>query len=233
MLQIESLIASDAQIVTGVLKRINAKNQILNAMPILGALPAYADFRELWLLGAHGADSTMVVDGDFIRSTWHSHNLFEKELADFGWILGLKNLRIVQNLDAHYFYRSHSGQMSRNADTENGWKKLFPLWKEIMKEVFPNARDLFEIYPEKIWLAIVFPSTLIKLTGSEKKLMIKMTAQFLEALNSDSKSWKETLTRRKIIATKRVRISESPVAIRLACAVILHLVGGVLPRKSK
>jgi hypothetical protein len=177
----------------------------------------------------------MVVDGDYIRGNWNIHKNFKSELADFGWLLSLENLEIIQNAEAYYFYRSHQNQMSRKANIESAWGDIFPFWLRKMQNIFPEAIQVFNNNSSKLWLCLVFPSALLKLTKDEKKLMDDLVNELLQnyPFNSiSSKEWRETLTRRKIIATRRVRISEVVVAFRLAIIVVLHLSRGIVPRKG-
>lgn len=209
-IQIERLRESNCQITTGELVPISITGSILKLRPILGGVPTTSYAKEKLILGSHGADSTIVAEGNFIREHWKSHKNFPAEFADYAWIISLPEETSITHCDkAIYFYRRHPNQMSRKKNLGTKWGLIFPHLIENHKRNFSSLKLLnLEKSDESVMAAIIFPSTLPNLTRTEKHRMNEICHQIIESLRlrneapEEIRKWKKTLSRRTLIATR-------------------------------
>jgi hypothetical protein len=207
-LAIKRLKESQYKIVTGELQKFIEDNKSKSTLNLLGELPQVTNERLLWLLGTHGADSSLVGEGNLIRSTWINHSNFPPEFADFGWMMSLDTaIEIGHEARAIYFYRMHEGQFSRGQDIECGWAELFPTWKEAISNI-PELKSLDGISEIdcRIALALVMPASTVNLDRNERAELNALKNKLIAHLDStgapDLNRWKYTLNVRVLIASR-------------------------------
>jgi len=213
--QIKHLDEAGADLSTGVLRTINSKGKVVPKRPILGKTPTPNEPRELLLLGSHGADSALVGRGDFIRQSWSTHSTFPPSLADFGWFFSLpQSTKVVHTPNAIYYYRSHESQMSRSNRLLLDWSHVYPEYLKHQNSNFSGLRFLnLNEYPPNVIAALVFPSSMPKLTSGQKKALFVARNNILASLEnrrehrSQISLWRKTLNRRYFIATREIRPS--------------------------
>jgi glycosyltransferase involved in cell wall biosynthesis len=173
---------------------------------LLGEVPNPVNRRDLWLIGSHGADSSLLVKGELLRNQWANHKTFESHFADYGWALSLpKETRLGHLNQPHYMYRSHANQISLKPTIGNGWDAIYPLWKRNAMIQFPFTKS-YENLSSNVGLALAFPAAIPKLTSSEVSCLIIFIEELLCFLHDRSllefKAWKLTLSRRALIASR-------------------------------
>lgn len=208
-LQIDCLQSENADFVSCELVKLGFSGPLNHRGKILGELPRAKDRRLLLLLGAHGADSTLLTSGESLRTTWKMHSLYDSTVADFGWLLQAlqKNYKIVHEPKAKYFYRSHPLQLSRNSHVSSAWEAVWPVWEMFRSEQLTYLKKFNSLeLSVNVALALVFPSALVDLNIIEIRQLRKAIEYLLDDLNNshelDLQHWKRTLWRRYILAGK-------------------------------
>jgi glycosyltransferase involved in cell wall biosynthesis len=142
---------------------------------LLGPLPECLSQQEKLIFGAHGADSSILVNGSILRSTWVSHAHFPPHLADYGWLLlNLPDLNVAHIGEPRYFYRSHAKQMSRTPNLSKEWSEIHDLWLHNLVLTFPVLASLSHGITEGMTRSIAFPFSFPKLTFKERILTLKI-----------------------------------------------------------
>ncbi len=205
---IQKLIDSNCQIVTGKLTKFISGNVQNSNFNLMGQLPQVKNQRLLWLLGTHGADSSLVGEGELIRKTWAHHSNYDPKYADFGWMMSLKHdVQIRHEERAIYLYRMHPDQFSRKQDMQIGWEKVYKVWKETLSSV-PELEPVFSkcIINDKVALALVMPSSAVVLDKFERNLLYDFKRHLLNQLilinSPDISKWEYTLNVRLFLASR-------------------------------
>lgn len=142
---------------------------------LLGPVPACLSQQEKLIFGAHGADSSILVNGSILRSTWASHAGFPPHLADYGWLLlNSPGLNVAHIGEPRYFYRSHANQMSRTPELSKEWSEIHNLWLDNLVLSFPILVSFSHSITEGISRSVAFPFSFPKLTIRERMLALKM-----------------------------------------------------------
>jgi glycosyltransferase involved in cell wall biosynthesis len=142
---------------------------------LLGPLPECLSQQEKLIFGAHGADSSILVNGSILRSTWVSHAHFPPHLADYGWLLlNLPGLNVAHIAEPRYFYRSHAKQMSRTPDLSKEWSEIHDLWLHNLILSFPVLASFTQDITESMSRSIAFPFSFPKLSIRERILTLKI-----------------------------------------------------------
>ena len=236
---IKKLEESECKIVTGELHKFIENNKSRLSLNLLGDLPRVTNERLLWLLGTHGADSSLVGEGNLIRSTWINHSNFPPEFADFGWMMSLDTtIKIGHEARAIYFYRMHEKQFSRGQDIEGGWAELFPTWRKAISNI-PELRSLEEISKIgcRIALALVMPASIVNLNRHERSELNDLKNKLILHLDSigapDLSRWKYTLNVRVLIASRGRNLASWWVFPKFIIKLTAALISGYQIRRGK
>lgn len=142
---------------------------------VLGSVPLDLSQQEKLIFGAHGADSSILVKGSILRSTWSSHSGFPPHLADYAWLLtAVPGLHVGHIAEPRYFYRSHALQMSRTPNFIQEWSGVHDLWIQNLVSSFPLLSSRSHEITEAISRSIAFPYSFPKLTISERLLALQI-----------------------------------------------------------
>ena len=235
--QVNALLSNDLEISTCRVVKMSNAGRELNEFFSLPKPPQFASAELSILFGAYGSDSTLVCSGDFIRSTWEIHRYFPAHLADYGWLMRASlGKKIHFESSVKYYYRMHEGQMSRNTNTVEDWKALYPYWKEWLKNLnqLPKTSQL-EI-SSNVALLLAFPSTLIKLTKAEKNELVRFCKSFqIEARTDDrnsQKAWKDLIDLRLLIGTRSIRYAKPCLLIKITVRALTSISTSNSFRKS-
>ena len=188
------------------LQKINSRNQLSNYGSLMGETPRTSNAKELWVIGSHGADSTLLCSGTVLREYWSNHQKFEPHFADYGWALSLPlNLQFGHLKDKFYFYRSHSAQISKSPPLGDSWQLIYPLWINNLLNAFPKfPRNQIPSMRES--LAVAFPASMLGYNRREIKNLVKFEKALLSCLEGRSsdeiREWKRTMARRLLIASR-------------------------------
>lgn len=235
--QINYLTLNNLDFVSCDMAKIDVKGTIKRSRWILGRNPNSTDCRALWLIGTHGADSTLMCKGNLLRATWGAHSKFASHFADYGWALSLPDSVAIGHLPvAHYFYRSHPNQISRNANLGQSWFPIHDLWVKNFSKCFPVIEHKSEI-TGNISISLAFPAALTRLKRRERKILKIVIASILIEVSkqkkNDLKAWRRTLYRRGIIATRGLTPKYWLEAIPLAFSILVETTNGVRIRRIK
>jgi glycosyltransferase involved in cell wall biosynthesis len=239
-LQISRLIRDDVDYVSSALRKFSSKTGKTVTHSVFGKIPKVEDAALLLLLGAHGADSSIVAKGESIRKTWANHSKYQTALADYGWLVSSLMLghTLSHEEKAVYFYRSHGAQLSRSNSITQAWIDIWPLWKEFKKSRLSFLRNFNSIeLSQKTALALTFPSALQKLDRAESKDLRKAINALLfdlTACNSpDLDVWETTLWRRYVISSRFLGVKKHRYLIQVMVASMIALLKGIKTRPSK
>lgn len=204
--QVQMLEYQELDLVSCGIQKINSRNKVLNHGSVLGGIPTPLNIRELWIIGSHGADSTILCRGNLLRDSWLNHRKFESHFADYGWALSLpKKLRFGHIEEKFYFYRSHPAQISKSPFLGDSWGAIYPLWESNLLNVFPDFPRK-SIPSERESLSIAFPASMLNLNKTEIRNLIKFEKALLACLQGRSAreitEWKRTLARRFLILSR-------------------------------
>jgi len=228
--QIEVLNEQNLDFVSCGIQKVNSKNQLSAFGSLLGVVPKSKNSKELWVLGSHGADSTILCRGDSLRESWFTHQKFQTHFADYGWALSLPpEMKFGHLEDKFYFYRSHPRQISKSPNLGDSWKMIYPLWLKNLEAQFPEFLKNRQL-SERESLAIAFPASLLRLSRIEIRNLIKFEKTLLSSLDGRSSheisTWQKTIARRILIASRGKAIRYWYVAPGIVWATIgLRLLG--------
>jgi glycosyltransferase involved in cell wall biosynthesis len=204
--QMEVLNKQNLDFVSCGIQKMNSKNQLSAFGSVLGRVPKSNNSKELWVIGSHGADSTLLCRGETLRESWFTHQNFQAHFADYGWALSLPpEIRIGHLEDKFYFYRSHPRQISKSPNLGDSWKTIYPLWVKNLEAQFPDFVKNRKL-SERESLAIAFPASMLRLSRLEIRNLIKFKKTLLSNLHGRSSyeifTWRKTLARRILIASR-------------------------------
>jgi glycosyltransferase involved in cell wall biosynthesis len=178
-LLVKKLESSLGDYCSGKLIRIGNNGKLITRRSILGELPTEISTRLCFLLGAHRADSTVMMKSEIATKYWSVHSEAPPMFADYALALGLpKSVKFLHEPRAEYLYRSHAGQMSRDVEITTPWKTIHEKWVDNYE--FVCAQHGYS--PKKnldplITMAIAFPSALVRLNRKDRKLALELLEQ--------------------------------------------------------
>ena len=217
---------------------------ITKNVSVFGEISDLFSLKLKFVLGPHGADSSILGKRLKIQEQWTSHANFTPSFSDYGWLLMHKDsFKIGYCKDALYFYRSHSGQMSRKTSDLTGWLGIFSVWLENFRSTFSEVMfekdkisDQLTSHP-LVGLCIAFPSSIPKLTKSDRyvlKAVIEWIMKQIIIQNPEQISLlKETLYRRGFIGTRGRSLKFWPAGLRMLSTMLRAHSKGIKPRWNK
>lgn len=206
--QLTALRNSQADLVTCAITKFVISPEQGNSHSLLGYIPGSLSPKIRLLFGAHGADSTMLCDGNILRRIWNSHGQFASSIADYAWLLGNAPALKLHHVDKPlYYYRIHPGQLSSSRGLQESWQEVFPIWLRFvhsMSDLLPNFSRIHHSATSS--LAITFPSALPKLDSPTLRLLLKSRNALMDDLNflpkRDRNAILLTLNRRILIVSR-------------------------------
>jgi len=230
--------------VTGRLVRTNMAGQIATVTSPFGNLSKLLTPRERLIFGPHGADSSILVKANILKSTWSAHAHFSPSFADYGWLLSLgPSLSLGHSPNAIYYYRAHNSQMSRKAKDMSEWADVAGLWVENISQLkwALNTEEknlLIEMRSNpNISLAIAFPASLVRLTKKEKqkfyKIIILIQKMTQKECRHENILIQEALFRRGFIVSRGGKIRYWGAGMRMLITIAAGYFYGIKPRIGK
>jgi glycosyltransferase involved in cell wall biosynthesis len=228
--QIHYLTTNNLDFVSCDMAKIDVNGDKSKSRGVLGKIPLTSNPRSLWLIGTHGADSTLMCKGSILRTTWNTHSKFATHFADYGWALSLPDSVVIGHLPvAHYFYRSHPNQISRNVNLGESWSAIHELWKENLFRCFSSIDRGIKI-TDNVALALAFPAAITMLNREERKVLKEIISSIISEVReqeiNDFKAWRTTLYRRGLIATRGLTFKYWREAIPLAILASVEFTNG-------
>jgi glycosyltransferase involved in cell wall biosynthesis len=242
--QIEFLYKNKFDLVACKLIKTDKFGNIIDNAPVFGNISDSFSMRLKFILGPHGADSSILGKRWIIQKYWKIHSNFTTSFSDYGWIVKLQNFyKVGFCKDALYYYRSHDKQMSRSTSDVIGWNDFFPVWLENFRHTFsdemPDTNTICSQLIEHplVGLCIAFPSSLPKLTKSDR-YVLNMVIEWITKQNNQQNcdqtlELEESLYRRGFIGTRGRALRFWPAGFRMFYAMLRIYFKGVKPRLSK
>lgn len=208
-IQFRKLVEENLDLVSSALIKIDQFGNPFPGRPLLGEIPREnLNPFDLLLLGAHAADSTILIKRDLLKNSWAIHSQFPSVYADYGWFWTLPaEIKTGHSPEAIYFYRAHSGQMSRNPEMLKSWNKVSPTVTHNFEKTSPSIQETFQgVNNPKFLLALAFPSSLVSLSRTERAQFAVLTRRLMTEFPADSnhskRLIKRTLARRALIVSR-------------------------------
>lgn len=217
--------------------RVDQNGKTLKDRGLLGSQFETIPPRVRLLLGAYGADSSLVLNGNVIRENWDIHKSLPPQFADYGFLLKtIKTHTYGYCPEGVYFYRTHEFQMSRERALLDSWGAAYPFWKDLLcdlEALLPSTAQL--PLNSKTAAAIAFPSLFPKLERNEIKLLeraIKSLVLDLKPICDLSSRDIVALKMRLLIGSRWRRISTWRYLPILVWRVVGNGALGLWPRKN-
>ncbi len=197
-IQFRKLVEENLDLVSSALVKIDQFGNAFPGRPLLGDIPREnLNPFDLLLLGAHAADSTILIKSDLLKASWSIHSQFPSVYADYGWFWNLPaEIKTGHSPEAIYFYRAHSGQMSRNPEMLKSWNKVSPTVTHNFEKTSPSIQESFQgVNNPKFLLALAFPSSLVSLSRTERAQFAVLTRRLMTEFPADSNHSKRLIKR--------------------------------------
>jgi len=134
--QIETLVNQNCDLCIGKIVKFNYKGRLPS---LTGAINPNRYSSELLLLGAYGADATIVFTKEVAKKVSFVENVRSSDRITA--LLEYKSLKVCGDKEAIYFYRIHSNQISSNHSYfEGNFDEVYPYWRQY--NLWLNLPDL-------------------------------------------------------------------------------------------
>ena len=238
--QITKMLEDDVDYVSGRLCKFGKSIYRSKSRSPLGDIPECKDPRVILLLGAHGADSTILAKGNSIRKSFSSHSSYPAAIADYGWMLSAlsEGQTISHDPKAVYYYRSHSHQISRRQSLGESWPLIWPQWNFLRLSLADKLENFSKLHiTSQVALAIAFPAGLPKLQSNEVKQLKNAIESFLRDLKENEEvefaKWEITLWRRYLLSSRFKGIKKFKFLPGMLLDLAFQKLHGVKTRKGK
>ncbi len=227
--QVKSLQKNNLRISTCKIVKISSDGREIRDFLSFPKPPQFDSTKLSILFGAYGADSTLVCSGEFVRKTWDSHQNFPSHLADYGWLMKeCLGEEIYFENSGKYYYRMHASQMSRKSNLEKDWSWIYPYWIEWLRSLsceYPKTSKLQ--ISSNVALILAFPSSLVRLTKSEKSELISFCKSLKHEINKGSspekKVWHSVINIRLLVGTRNIRYANLSMIFKIAFRSMISL----------
>jgi GT2 family glycosyltransferase len=235
--QIKYMQENRIEICSSSILRIDEDGRTLKGKGLLGSKFETLPPQIRLLLGAYGADSSLVINGSLAEEKWKVHTKFPAQFADYGFLLSVVDGHTYGYCpEAVYFYRNHKSQMSRQRSLLESWESVYPLWKKLLYQLsaqLPNASKIK--VGSSVAAAIAFPSLLPKLSTSEVKALKKFIEVFIKDISDHDELANEDIIALKLrvqIGSRCRDISTSKYFPVLVWRLTANILTGLNPRKN-
>ena len=239
-IQFRKLVEENLDLVSSTLVKVDNFGNPFPRRTLLGEVPREnLNPFDLLLLGAHGADSSMLIKSDLLKASWSVHSKFPSVYADYGWFWTLPgDVKTGHSPEAIYYYRAHSAQMSRNPEMLESWNKVSSTVTSNLGKTSLSIQKSFQgVINPKILLALAFPSSLVSLTRTERVQFVALARRLMSEFPTDSKHSKRflrrTLARRALIASRFMEVSLYSYLPGFIIDVLIHGLSSYKPRVGK
>jgi hypothetical protein len=130
---------------------------------MLSGRPDIETFTKVWLLlGAYGADGTILMTSDFYKKKY----VLDPVDSYSDWVLALANYpkQIAYVADELVFYRQHEGQTTRKNRNDFLQSGVYPAWQNTFKEIFGSSptQDILLILGAPWFRCSISPRSILK-----------------------------------------------------------------------
>jgi len=174
-LQLDSIRSSNAKICLSRMQKFSSTQANLE---MLTGNPKIETFTKLWLLlGAYGADGTILMTNDFYQKKY----VLDPNDSYSDWVLALKSYpsKIAYVPEELVFYRQHEGQTTRKSRNDFLQSGVYAAWKEVYKDFFQSTP------PIESFLIISAPWFRTKITAKDILRSRFYMQQILEGFRSE------------------------------------------------
>jgi glycosyltransferase involved in cell wall biosynthesis len=163
--QVELMNETDADISSCELRKFVTPLDFREVKPLFGSVPQFVEPESKLILGAYGADSSLVIRVATLREFEYLHREYPQQLADYFWLIQmlLGGKRYVHSQEGNYYYRIHGGQISRDASLQDVWSSVFPIWHNFLNT---RLKTQIQVSPN-LGLLMAFPSSLTKVSRKD------------------------------------------------------------------
>jgi hypothetical protein len=137
-LQIDAICSKRADICLSRMQKFSAKH---SDMEMLTGNPKIETFTKIWLLlGAYGADGTILMKSDFYRNKY----VLDPTDSYSDWELALTNYpaKIAYVPENLVCYRQHKGQTTRKSRNDFFRSGVYPAWQRTFNDLYGSAPSL-------------------------------------------------------------------------------------------
>lgn len=168
-LQLSAIEKSGAEIC---LSRIEKFSHSHRKIEMLSGSPEIETFTKVWLLlGAYGADGTILMTSDFYKNKY----VLDPIDSYSDWTLALTNYpkQIAYVPEDLVFYRQHEGQTTRKNRNDFLQSGVYPAWKNTFNEIFgcSPTQDAFLILGAPWFRCSISPRSILKSRISASQIL--------------------------------------------------------------
>jgi hypothetical protein len=173
-LQLRAIEKAGAEICLSRMRKFSLSHEKIE---MLSGSPDIETFTKVWLLlGAYGADGTILMTSDFYRKKY----VLDPVDSYSDWALALSNYpkQIAFVADELVFYRQHEGQTTRKNRNDFLQSGVYPAWQNTFKEIFGSSptQDILLILGAPWIRCSISPRSILKSR--------KYAAQILESFHN-------------------------------------------------
>jgi hypothetical protein len=159
-LQLDAIRKVDSEICISKMQKFSLRHQKIE---MLSGSPEIETFTRAWLLlGAYGADGTILMTNDFYRNKY----VLDSFDSYSDWTLALENYpnKIAYVPAELVFYRQHEGQTTRKNRNHFLQSGVYPAWQNAFKEIFGSApsQDILLILGTPWFRCAISPRSILK-----------------------------------------------------------------------
>jgi glycosyltransferase involved in cell wall biosynthesis len=153
------------------LSRMQKFSSVQSNLEMLTGNPKIETFTKLWLLlGAYGADGTILMTNDFYQKKY----VLDPNDSYSDWVLALNNYpsKIAYVPEELVFYRQHEGQTTRKSRNSFLQSGVYAAWKEVYEDFFQSTP------PTKSFVIISAPWLRVKILPQD----IRESSSFMKLI---------------------------------------------------
>jgi hypothetical protein len=159
-LQLDAIGKVDSEICLSRMRKFSLSHKKIE---MLSGSPDIETFTKVWLLlGAYGADGTILMTSDFYKKKY----VLDPIDSYSDWALALANYpkQIAYVADELVFYRQHEGQTTRKNRNDFLQSGVYPAWQNTFKEIFGNSptQDILLILGAPWFRCSISPRSILK-----------------------------------------------------------------------
>ncbi len=140
-LQISAIRSENSEICLSRMRKFSSKHSNIE---MLSGNPKIETFSKAWLLlGAYGADGTILMTSDFYKNKY----VLDPVDSYSDWVIGLTNYptKIAYVPEDLVYYRQHEGQTTRKTRNDFFQSGVYPAWRKTFMDLYYSAPS-FEVF---------------------------------------------------------------------------------------
>ena len=159
-LQLDAIRKVGSEICLSKMQKFSLSHQKIE---MLSGSPEIETFTKVWLLlGAYGADGTILMTNDFYRNKY----VLDPFDSYSDWTLALENYpnKIAYVPEELVFYRQHEGQTTRKSRNDFLQSGVYPAWRKTFKEILGSSptQDVLLVLGAPWFRCSISPRSILK-----------------------------------------------------------------------